>query len=253
MINSIVILNGFASELPAIARRKFTFSPGINAIFGSNGCGKSTILNCIKAYNGIKDGGWSKISEPNQLGATIAAHFPYAYRQYSPSQCDCIVTWDGTPTFYNDGDIKTDSFAFFFNSQAKSKDGLTTEEEQMNDLAFHPSSGQHRMKKLNKLLNMIYNPPLLIGGRGPEVDYIKSLPRTGRITLLLDEPERALSLPKQMQVFGVLVALAKDFQIIMSTHSPFVLFNKDISIIDMDVGYADECRSIIAKCANKTF
>lgn len=221
--------------------------------------GKSSILKMLKAYCGIPNGyaGWSRISSELALGAQCKSHFPWVYRAYSPGQSDCIVGWDGTATFYNEGDVKIDQWAWFTHKEISSEDGMTTEEEHMDAMIEKPSSGQYRMKKLNKLFNMLKTPPDLTKyvsshpAQVGEVDYIRSLPRTGRVTLLLDEPERALSLPKQMELFALLKKMSKDYQIIVATHSPFVcLMDLDAKIYDIEAGYSDECRNIIENLVN---
>ena len=80
-----------------------------------------------------------------------------------------------------------------------------------------------------------------------EANYIKTLPRNGKITLLLDEPEKALALPKQFELFEVLHKLSTHFQVIVVTHSPFILFFKDANIIDMRDGYSKICKDLIKK------
>lgn len=258
MIRGIKLHNGFVTDLPAFQnRRVLEFSDGLSVLFGSNGCGKSSILKILKAYCGIEKGGWSRISSELALGAQVESHFPYVYRAYSPGQCDATVLWDGTPSFYNDGDIKIDQWAWFTHNEILSEDGMTSEEEQMQFMMDKPSSGQYRMAKLNKLFNMLQNPPNLTKyvsnhpAQIAESNYIRKLPRDGKVTLLLDEPERALSVPKQLELFKLLERMSNDFQIIIATHSPFVLFGVDCKLFDLEEGYAQECVNIFRNCVNK--
>ncbi len=257
MIKSIKILNGFATQLPGFyPGRTFEFGEGVTALFSKNGSGKSSVMKMLKAYCGIEKGGWSRIGDIVALGVGNMSHFPYAYRTYSPGQSDCIVDWDGIASFYNDGDVKIDQWAWFSNKEVLSEDGMSTEAEQMQFMIDKPSSGQYRLHKLNKMLNMLENPPDLTRyvsshpAQRAESDYIRTLPRNGKPTLLLDEPERALSLPKQLELFKLLVSLTDKYQIIIATHSPFVLFEKDIKIHEIESGYADECLEIISNCVN---
>jgi len=169
-----------------------------------------------------------------------------------------VVDWDGIASFYNDGDIKIDQWAWFSNKEILSEDGMTTESEQFQYLMDKPSSGQYRLIKLNKMLNMLKNPPDLAQcnsghyAQRAEIDYIRSLPRNGKPTLILDEPERALSLPKQLELFKLLQQMTEKYQIIIATHSPFVLFEKDINIFDIEPGYAEECVKIIKERVEST-
>jgi ABC-type lipoprotein export system ATPase subunit len=256
MIHNIRFLEGFALQLPQIQNQTFTFvGDKLNVLFSQNGAGKSTILQTIKAYSAIEKGGWSRISNPIKLGTNKPGQFPYAYREYAPGKCLASVAWDGVPTFYNDGDIKLDNFGWFFNIQEESEDGITTEAEQMDLMTQKPSSGQYRIHKLGKIMETVRNIPSLQQYNPKysqdalaEVAYINSLPRNGKPTLLLDEPERALSLPRQKTLFNKLTEMLPYYQVIIATHSPFVLFEDNVRIIDMNPGYAAECVNIFREC-----
>lgn len=262
MIRSIKFIEGFPLNLPCIGAKTFNFTSGINVLYGTNGTGKSVILNTIKAYCGIEKGGWSKINDPAAIGTAFlgkmreAEDFPHAYKQLSPSMSKANVDWDGIPSFFNDGDIKV-SDTFFFQNIGQSSDGITSEEEQFESLINKPSSGQYRASKINKILNMIkqgipYSEidtiPTKYSNRMAaerELSYWRFLRKfkNGSVpTILLDEPERALSLPRQKDFFlGVIPELLKDKQVIMATHSPFALFIPNANIIEMEDGYKNEC------------
>jgi hypothetical protein len=256
MIKSCKITSGFLLSHSHVRDRTFEFTKGLNFIFGTNGICKSTVMKTIAAHCGIDKGGWTSISEPSKLAAGSPNHFPAVYRQYAPGQCSCILERDGSPVFYNDSDsVSKNDVSWFVSASANnSDDGLTTEAERLDIMASKPSSGQFRIHKINKIMKVINQPPNLsiipeyIGDKQRaqwEVDYIKSLGITGPITLLLDEPEKALALPKQLELFNGLQQLSSMFQIIVVTHSPFILFNKDANIIDMEPGYADICKKLI--------
>lgn len=259
MITGLQFKTGFPLEFPHVKDRIFDFTDGLNIIFGPNGSAKSVCLHTLKSYCGIPSntGGWTRISDPIKIGTSSPRHFPFAYRAYTPSNLDAWVGWDGTPTFFNDGDIKVDP-SFFYDKERQTADGITTEAEQMEALALKPSSGQYRIQRINKVMDVIKTPPSLEivpeyihdkQSASAEVQYIQSLPRSGKPTLLFDEPERALALPKQQELFGILSELAKSYQVIIATHSPFVLFTKGANIIDMETGYSDICRDIMIKSA----
>jgi len=255
MIKSFKFTTGFPTAYPHLKDRKFVFNDKLNVFFGNVGSCKSTALKTMAAYCGIPTGGWSSISEPSRLAYDKPIHIPHCYRNYAPNRVDAEVEWDGTPTFFNDSEAlsKTDNTWFFKNS-AQSADGITTEAEQMEILATKPSSGQYRIHKINKIMKVIQQPPNLlvvppyINNKALaqlEVDYIKSLPRDGKITILLDEPEKALSIPKQIELFNVLIQLSEHFQVIIATHSPFILEYKKVNLIDITPGYIKECKTLI--------
>jgi energy-coupling factor transporter ATP-binding protein EcfA2 len=253
MINNIQFTSGFPIKIPHIGNRIFNFNPGINILFGPNGCGKSTILKTLKAYSGISaGGGWTSINDPMQLASSS---FPFAYMGITPSKCTANVSWDGTPSFFNDGDIKVND-TFFYMNEKKSDDGMTSMGEQLELLAEHPSSGQYRIKMFNKVFNMIRDIPSISVGDIPsgynykecvnEINYWKKLPHTGPQTIILDEPERGLSLALQKKVFQDVLYQFKDLQIILATHSIFCLNMKDVNFIEFEDGYINECRKIIS-------
>lgn len=264
MIKSFQFLSGFATAFPHLKDRKFQFNDNLNILFGNVGSCKSTMLKAMAAYCGIQVGGWSTISDPPKLAYDKPEHFPLCYRNYSPGQCDARVEWDGKPTFFNDSEAmgKNDN-TWFFSNASQSADGITSEAEQMDILASKPSSGQYRIHKINKIMKVIQYPPNLevvppniLDPRMRElakleVAYIQSLPRDGKITLLLDEPEKALSIPKQIELFDVLVKLSEHFQLIVATHSPFILEYKKVNIIDISNGYVRECRNLIKGLSKK--
>jgi predicted ATPase len=260
MIQKALVAKGFASELPPLKGRVFEFSDGLNVLFGSNGCGKSTLLKCMKAYCCLQHGGWSSISNYQALGAGHVSNFPMVYRAFTPTgECDTYVAWDGTATFYNDSDLRIDDMSWFFNKDILKREGLTSEAEQMDYMAKRPSSGQTRIQKLNKIFHIAKNPPDFTqtspnpGNRYEQMEkqYVNSLPRNGKVTILLDEPEKSLSIPKQIEMFSYLKQFQNDFQIIIATHSPFILFEEGIKIFEMEDGYVETCKKLIKECAEK--
>jgi predicted ATPase len=76
-------------------------------------------------------------------------------------------------------------------------------------------------------------------------DYVNSLPRTGPITLLLDEPDRSLSIDNTIVLWQkVIPKLAENVQIITATHSPFALF-LDANYLDLKAGYLQESTNAV--------
>jgi energy-coupling factor transporter ATP-binding protein EcfA2 len=248
MIDYIQFKGGYPLEIPSIGTKRFTFNKGINILFGPNGCGKSTILKTMKAYCGIQGGGWTYINDPMRLASN---NFPFAYLGLTPSRCEADIGWDGTPSFFNDGDIKV-SDTFFYMNEKSSDDGITSEAEQLDMLAEKPSSGQYRIKKVNRVFNLIRDVPGISENDIPngynhtgcsnEIKYWKSLGQKGPQTILLDEPERALSISLQKKLFTEILPKFTDLQVIIATHSIFCLNMKDVNYIEFEPNYINECR-----------
>lgn len=264
MISKAFIHTGFMTANPNIKNRVFEFKKGLNIIVGPNGAMKSSLLKTLAAYCGIERGGYTNISEPSKLGAKYPGHYPLLYRRYTPDKnTDASLEWDGTPTFYNDSDSLGKNDMTWFINPEQSSDGISTEAEQMDVMATKPSSGQYRIHKINKIMQMLQNPPKLdsvppyiISAEERliaqyEVDYINKLPRNGPMTVLLDEPEKALSLEKQLELFQTIAKLSEHFQVIMVSHSPFILFQKGANFIDMTPGFAAENKKLIKKYLGK--
>ncbi len=258
-----MIKSGFMMENLNIKNRVFEFKPGLNIICGPNGSMKSCVLKTLAAYCGIEKGGFSRISDPLILGANQPGHYPFMYHRYAPGYSHAVIEWDGTPTFYNDSDQMGKNDLTWFMDPGSSSDGITSEAEQLDIMSTKPSSGQYRIHKINAIMQMLKNPPRLdvvpeyiIAPNSRtiaqfEVNYINALPRTGPMTILLDEPEKALSLHKQLELFDTLAKLADHFQVIMVSHSPFILYQKKANFIDMVPNFAAENKELINKYLKK--
>ena len=103
MINSIKFTEGFTvDEIYKDSPKEHKFTDGLNIYFGPNGSGKSVALRFLKAYCSIPVAGWTQLVDPKALAPDP---FPHAYRAMSPDKNKATVDWDGTPTFFNSGDI----------------------------------------------------------------------------------------------------------------------------------------------------
>lgn len=260
MNHSIQFINGYAIHLPNIGNRRFEFGPKLNVLYGPNGCGKTTILETLRSYNSIALAGWSRLPNPATIGAYNDGHFPHAFSGLHPARLTANVDWDGAPSFYNKGEIHLDTTWFFKNS-AVMDDGFTTDVEQLKLLTDKPSTGQFRINRLMRMMDMFKSPPSIgdpdiqhmdraaRGGLDAARRYLSKLGPPGKIAALLDEPERALSIPAQFQLFEMLALLSESCQIIVATHSVawMSLDPSMLNLIDVQQGYADETRQVLSK------
>lgn len=266
MITSFKATTGFAAGLEALQGRTFEFKPGVNIVFGPNGTGKSTMLKIIAALCGVKNGGWTKL--PDWVGmkgwrAGESFDFPSCLSGNSPGGCLAEVGWDGTPTFFNGSAADALQMTHFMEAD-ESADGMTSMNEQIAQLTGKPSEGMVRLRKLNKSYEMIEKPPVIdsiprnSGEQATKcwrsfIEWTAGLGPKGPNTVLLDEPEKSLSIENQMVFWGFSVkAIGKERQLIIATHSPLALMmDLDWNFIDMEPGYTKQSRHLVKWMAEK--
>ena len=261
MIRSIqFVTSHYAARLQCIGSRKFIFpDKGLIVLFGPNGCGKSTLLRGMAHGTSAERGGWSRPPEPS-LGSDEKPMRQILERWGS------VVAWDGTASLYLDSGASDNTPR----DLEENSDGLAEGDNDVMDTnisrIFSPcSSGLWRISRLNKALDSLRegkipnlsfaqwqdaNSAWAEAGR-KFAEHAKSLNPTETPALLLDEPERSLSISNAINLFHkVLLVTGSLVQVFVATHSPFVLDlgdNPHVHIIDMQAGYADECRSALQK------
>jgi predicted ATPase len=271
MIRSIEVTSGFAASLPALQGRNIEFQPGLNVLFGPNGCGKSSVLRIMAAYSMIPNdtGGWSRLIKPHDLRETILderpLELPKAFGRIAPGKCEANVHWNGRPSFiYDTARIDQRGIGYFFDNEEQSGDGLTDMTEQMGLLTSHLSQGElnsHKFMRMWKRLadwraaeTALHDLPKFTrecdkSALERQIAYLESLECTGPCTLLLDEPDRSYSIESQI-IFWMVISrnLASSMQVIVATHNPLVLMGPvEANIVDMvGNGYADMARSLLS-------
>ncbi len=202
MINHVAVTDGFAADLPSMKGVTFSFAPGLNILFGPNGCGKTSLLKIIAGYTCCQDGGWSKRFD--WLNMDKGKEIPAGIRACG---CKAKLEWDGTACFYNSTTASDSPISHFGMS-----DMSFTEE--VAQIVNKPSDGQIRLTRLNHQFGQIIGkaPDLtkLKDKTGPwddpankYADWVAKLPRTGPSTVLMDEPDRNLSIENQILILGI--------------------------------------------------
>lgn len=244
MIKSIKVLSGFAADLEALKNRTFNFVDGVNVLYGPNGSGKTTLLQIAASHCFInpKDGGSSKLPEPMYWPNVQVYNIENLKKVASRwvRNCEAEVEWDGTASlflrannevkgYFEDnneiipiGDQFNKCLGSFSDGQWQAKILVNTinQAKKVADLTLNPSK-YNEFSETSKSCSDIFT------------SYIKSLPRDGKPTLLLDEPDKGFSVDTQSMFWNKFVPhLAKDFQLIVSSNSPFSLAFDVISLGD---------------------
>lgn len=246
MILSTKLTDGYGAKLPGVAGVTFAWTPGLNVLFGPNGCGKSTVLTTTATFAGCADQGWSGPSGSGRTGLP----YPARFQNLTPKTCPGEVAWDGVPVLRH---VITPVKPAYF-----SDDGNFLEEIQR--VVCPPSTGEWTVRCLNALEGLLASPPdwaaKATATHDPEdavhdlVAYLATLatptPTTRRLTIILDEPDRGLSIPTQHKLWcGLLPRLARDHQVLVASHGPFVLVAPGAHVIEMVAGYAASCRETL--------
>lgn len=241
MINNINVTSGYAADLPIVKAAKTTqLSAGVNVLWGVNGSGKTTLLRIIAAYALCPGGGWSSLIEPLKLGGfdNAVKQLPRDLYHLSPGKCKADMTWDRVPVFFANGKDQTSGVSGAFT--IASDDGMSGDAMRdtiLTKMTPH-SSGQLRSKKLNAMLELLnkgapdFKSELRTKGLNDvwvksfsmQAAYMSQRPDNGRLTVLLDEPERHFDTAHAAYLWEVVIPhLAQHVQVIVATHHPFCL------------------------------
>lgn len=233
---------------------RFEFTDGANVIYGKNGSGKTTLLKLMGAHSGCPEyGGWSTFPEWVFLPVEKERSLPGCLTHLARlgPDVEATVDWDGAATFMHLA-AKSDEPFYAFGSP---HDVLTTYGDQVSAVVSKASSGQARAMRLAMVLKKVKTerPDLMkLEARRDRdtafLEYVEKLPRKGPLTVLLDEPERSLDADAQILFWQtILPAMAKELQVIVTSHSPFALFVPGVHVIDMEPGYSDEMRKKVGR------
>ena len=224
--------------------KTFVFKPGVNIIVGENGCGKSTLLRLIErylmvdymecskgAFNWNVSALYGNLLEPESFLGGAEVYADYSNNTFK------LVHKDELASNFQNRTIERglDFNAYFSQTRASTGEGVLISLQNLFDYMF--SKGTK--------LTFDYEQ---FKGRNPEYyQYIQDHKVTTEVrefTVLMDEPDRNLSLNNLKSIKAILSFHKPNIQLIAVIHNPILIValhgNKEINFIEMTKGYISE-------------
>ena len=230
------------SEVEALkGREEIEFNPdGLTIIWGPNGSGKSTILLLLARLTHCAQAGIPKIT------MSSVQEFSDGFGDDKLRDGASLLS-DGKPTFFYNpvstpgligGQFDDDFFQL----------GIASV------MTRGVSAGENTGMGVGRIINSAIDQDGIENGvnsywtsRSKKLFSVatrgikKTSKTLGKRTILLDEPERSLDIPRQVRTWGTIKRVGR-FQMIIATHSPFALWIEGAKYIDIVDGYLEECR-----------
>lgn len=237
--------------------RTIKFTDGVNIITGRNGSGKSILLKIIKYNCCITD----NASYPRvvELSKGLVSDKYHTIPEYinnclkNKSLPTSSIIWDGsmvhhlTPEWFNPKDIWTR-----LDSPLPQGKELLGTGDILNEFLSKNSKGEKTIRLLNRLynLNTEYDEPLTDvndvwkNASNNFQNWLNSMPKNGKPTLLIDELDTNLDLDNQKKYWKYINGLTKTWQVIVVSHSYFAFKEINVNHIPLNVKYFREVKKL---------
>ena len=230
---------GWACSVPGLENGKtYEFKPGINIIVGENGSGKSTLMEIIRRYllvdytqcsTGVYNSTLNKLNDKAHL--------------------------DGVDVF---GDYRKNTFRLCHRDEIGSLDCLNEDFGTIGTVfqQNNSSTGESVLVGINAMFRTMFSEGAKLefdydrfGKSGVFQDYADYVEEhrvdcEDEWTILMDEPDRNLSIDNIKEIQGILSYRKPQTQLIAIVHNPLIIYTlskkKGINIIEMSEGYVDK-------------
>jgi predicted ATPase len=175
--------------------RKLTFHPKVTYLIGENGMGKSTLIEAIAIHLGFNAEGGSK-------------HYNFTTQNSHSELHSHIRITKGYRRLRDGFFLRSESFYNLANAFDEIADS--------DFIEFHGGKSLHNQSHGEAFWSLFTN---RFKGNG---------------LYILDEPEAALSIHRQMAMISRIHALSQNSQFIIATHSPIILAYPDATIYEIN-------------------
>ena len=243
---------------------EFNFTPGVNLVIGENGSGKSTLMKLIASYtlcsktlctefkrDGLGRLFWENYCDANarfQDGVDVFAD--YTLPTFNLRMASDINDYEFADSI-NNFQLKMNGmnssmgestlislqilFKFMFSDKAPTVFPMKKIEESVE------KSNETWKKRFTELLDYFKGHDI------PEAEKTEK-----RMTLLLDEPDRNLSIKHSKDILNVLKTNRPDTQVIAVIHNPILISKlegmKHVNIVELTPGYLKEIKEWVSGC-----
>lgn len=253
MVTKVVIRDNTKSPIRYIADLKnfangkeYVFKPGVNIIVGENGCGKTTLMNLIRKYLMVDKNECSRGLLDNNVHDLFTSFL------------DRERIYDGIDVY---ADYSKNTFRLAHAGERMHNDEIF--ESRRTTAEFieqkRASTGEGVVVALNSLFSYMFSREARLRFDYSQFEdcypaYFGYVERHRVIcddewTILMDEPDRNLSLENLSHIRGILSFHKPQTQIISVVHNPLLIYalseKRDVNFVEMTQGYVKNIKKQI--------